>query len=74
MMFKIIWTVGFMTLQGPMIRDVNENDRFKDDKACQAFGEQMHARTADFVRGRLNLTWETPVMVVWRCEVDGDPA
>ncbi len=74
MMLKIIWTAGFMSLQGPIMKDLHEPDRFKDMAACDAFGERMAKRTEDFVRGALNVTWETPVMIVWRCEPVGDPA
>jgi hypothetical protein len=72
-MLKLIWTIATLTLQGPLVTDVPETTKFKDQAACMEFGKQMMPRLADWARGRLNADWDHEIKVVFRCEAAGQP-
>lgn len=73
-MLKIIFTIVTLTQQGPVMTDVQEKSRFKDQPACAAFGETMSPRMQDWVRGVIRADWDHPVSVAFRCETDGEPS
>ena len=73
-MIKIVWTAAYFTLVGPAYVDVGEPTRFPDMPACHAYGDRKMVSVEAFVRIKFYVASDEPIHVVWRCEVDGDPA
>lgn len=74
-MIKIIWTVAFLTTQGPATQDIAEppeHVNFPNAAECKVWGVKMSPRMEDWIRGRLQLGWEAPVRAVFRCEPNGE--
>ncbi len=73
-MLKIIWTAAMIANSGPMLVDVVDESRFDTLELCEEFGTTMQPRMAVFVRGLVKVPWSHPVLVIFHCEVDGQPA
>lgn len=72
--FKLVWFAAFITAQGPQVATISESTTFKDQAMCEAFGQVMSDRLADYARGGARLDWDSRVTVSWKCEPDGRPA
>lgn len=73
-LFKIVWTIALIGPNGANYKDIPEPYAFRSKDQCNEFGTKMFSRMEDWTRGALNLAWEMPVTLVWRCEPAGRPA
>jgi hypothetical protein len=73
-MIKLIWFAAFVHAQaGPQIVPISETTVFSDRAKCEAFGNLMKARLADYARGAAKLDWKDRVAVQFKCEPSGQP-
>jgi hypothetical protein len=74
MNYVLVWVIATFTAQGPVMTELKDPTPPMAEKVCKDFGEQYKSRMEDWVRGRIQVHWDHPVHVEYRCEPDGQPA
>lgn len=72
-MLKLIWVIATLTNQGVLLKEIREPANFATVELYEAFGTAMTPRMMDRVRGAINAAWDHQVVILHRCEIDGQP-
>lgn len=73
-MVKILWLFAVLSQNGVTPGELTDTRTFNTQAECDAFGETMAPRAADWVRGAIGADWTTQIKVAHRCEADGQPS